>query len=305
MMKTISKLFWILSFCIGISNIHAQSKDVTLTMGLIMPEPSIEFSQEQVERLNSKIIQIVNSSNEVMIGYTNDLVIYPILSVEQTNVIEGGLQNITATTLELSLIVKQIGTNVIYNSYSRKLKGSGNTRMQSITNAINQIKISEEGYKQFLKVSKANVEKYYSENCKNLIQLSDNLLAKQDYEQSISLLQSIPQASADCYNQAQSKSIEAYKKYQSILCTKNLTKAKAAIAANNFSEAIGSLEAIDPASTCYAEVKKLIDQISQKVEKKNQQELDLEKLRINAVKEIAKAYYSNKIRLIKYSTLVR
>jgi chaperonin cofactor prefoldin len=95
-----------------------------------------------------------------------------------------------------------------------------------------------------------------------------------------------------------------YKKYQSILCSQNLTKAKASIAINNYSEALEALEIIDPSSSCYSEVEKLIAQISSKVDRKEKQEVELEKQRIDAIKEIGKAYYSNSIKLVKYDVLV-
>jgi hypothetical protein len=187
---------------------------------------------------------------------------------------------------------------------SKKIKGSGNNKIQAITNAFNQIKITDEVYKQFILTSKTKILKYYADNCKSIILTANNLSAKHDYEQSLSLLQSIPIASTNCYNEAQIKSFEVYKKYQSILCSKNITTAKAAIATNNYENALQALEVIDPSSSCYPEVQKLIAQISSKVEKKEKQELDLEKQRINAIKEIGKAYYSNSIRIVKYNMIV-
>ena len=69
--------------------------------------------------------------------------------------------------------------------------------------------------------------------------------------------------------------------------------------------ALETLEQIDPASSCYNEVEKLITEISQKVDRKEKQEFDLEKERINAVKEIGKAYYSNTIKLVQYNIIVK
>lgn len=298
----IFRLLTLFFFCININK--AGSQTPTLTMGIVMPESSKELNQEQIEKLTTKIIQIINSSNEVTVGTTNDIVVYPIISISETSVVEGGLQNLTVTTLEFSLFIKQISTNLVYNSISKKLKGSGNNKDQAVSNALSQIKPSEEIYRQFLLTGKLKILKYYADNCRVIIKTSDNLSAKQEYEQSISLLQSIPIASADCYNEAQKKSIEIYKKYQSVLCSKNITKAKAAIAINDYSTALDALEAIDPTSTCYSEVQKLIAQISSKADKREQQELDLEKRRITAIKEIGKAYYSNTIRAVRYSILV-
>lgn len=295
-------LLILLGFCTNA--INAQSKNTTFTLGVVMPEASNELSQEQIEKLTSKITQIINNSNEATVGYTNDIVIYPIVSIDETNVVEGGLQNITVTTIEFSLFIKQVSTNLVYNSISKKIKGSGNNKSQAITNAFSKIKPSEEFYRQFILTSKSKILKYYTDNCKTIIKSADNLSAKQEYEQSISLLQSIPSASSDCYDQAQKKSIEVYKKYQSVLCSKNITNAKAAIAINDYNAALEALYIIDPSSTCYLEVQKLISQISSKVNKKEQQGLDLEKRRINAIKEISKAYYSNTIRIVRYNVLV-
>ncbi len=301
LLKTL-KLFLIFSMIANIVN--AQSENTNLTLGIIIPEISNDFNQVQIQKLESKITQIINNSNEVSVGYTNDIVIYPVISIEETSVVEGGLQNMTVATIDLTFFIKQISTNTVYNTMSKKIKGSGNNKIQAITNAFNLIKVTDEVYKQFISSTKSKILKYYTENCKTIIQTATNLSAKQDYEQSLSLLQSIPIASINCYYEAQEKSLEVYKKYQTILCSKNITTAKSAIATNNYETALQALEVIDPSSTCYPEVQKLIVQISSKVAKKEKQELDLEKQRINAIKEIGKAYYSNSIRIIKYNMIV-
>lgn len=303
-MKLFIRVELLILFCFFVLSNKAQSQNTSLTLSIVMPEPSNEISQEQIGKLTSKIAQIINNSNEVVVGYTNDIVIYPIISIDETNVVEGGLQNITVTTIEFSLFVKQVSTNLVYNSFSKKIKGSGNNKSQAITNAFNQINPSDESYKQFILASKSKILKYYANNCKTIIQYADNLSAKQDYEPSISILQSIPLASNTCYDEAQKRSIEVYKKYQSVLCSKNIIKSKAAIAINDYDGAIEALNVIDPSSNCYPDVQKLIAQISSKVSKKEQQEFDLEKKRINAIKEIGKAYYSNTIRVVRYNVLV-
>jgi hypothetical protein len=283
----------------------AQTSNATLTLGVVVPEPTGEFNQDQIQKLSSKITQIINNSNEVTVGYTNDIVVYPVVSVNETSVVEGGLQNITVTSVDFALFVKQISTNLVYNTFSKKIKGSGNNKAQAITNAFSQIKATDEAYKQFIIASKAKIFKYYTDNCKTIIQNAGNLSAKQEYEQSISLLQSIPAGTSGCYEDAQKKSLEVYRKYQTVLCSKNITKAKGAIATENYEDALAALEMIDPASSCYPEVQKLIAQISSKINRKEEQAMDLEKQRINAVKEIAKAYYSRSIKVVNYNVIVR
>lgn len=133
------------------------SQDSAFTFRIIMPEPSSDLNKVQIQQLESRITQIVNNSNEVVIGQTNDLVIYPQISIEGS-VEEGSL------TLELSLFVKQLNTNVVFNSISQKIKGNGDNKTAAISNAISQINIADESYKQFILTAKTKALKYYAGN---------------------------------------------------------------------------------------------------------------------------------------------
>ena len=303
-MKTATRIALILTFFILNYGSKGQSTNTTFTLGIVMPQPTNDFNQEQITKLETKIVQIVNNSDGMTVDYTNDFVIYPVISVEESNRVEGGMQNITVTSIEVSFFIKQISKNIVFSSVSKKIKGSGNNKAQSISNAISQINVNDRSYVQFLINGKTKILKYYNDNCSSIINTANTLSTEQDYEQSISILQSIPSVCTSCYNQAQEKSLEIYKKYQTLLCTKNIAKAKDAIALNNYDGAFQSLEIIDPNSTFYPEVKKLIAEISSKVERKERQEFDLEKQRINAEKEIAKAYYSRTVKLTNYNILV-
>lgn len=302
-MKNYYKMLLFLQFLFFCSLTEAQTTDFTI--GIIMPDASGEITQSNILKIENKIAQIINNSNEAIIGYSNDFVVYPVVTMDDISVAEGGMQNITVATIDFSLYVKQVSSNLVYNTISRKLKGSGSNKAQAIANALNQIKANDDAYLQFIKVAKSKILKYYSDNCKSLIQKAENLSSKQEYEQALGILQAIPSNIANCYSEAQNKSIDIYKKYQTVLCTKNVNKAKAEIAVNNYAAALEALEMIDPTSNCASEVKKMIAQISSKVDKKDQQEYDLTKLRINAIKEIGKAYYANTIRLVSYNVIVR
>jgi len=273
----------------------AQSHSADLTIGLLMPDSSEDLDQATLTKLGSKIVQIINNSNQVMYGFSNDIVVYPTVSIDESSVVSGGMQNLTVTTIEISLFIRQVSSNLVFNSMTKRLKGSGNNEMQSITNAINQIKTSDDAYQNFISDSKTKIEKYYADNCSIIIHKADNMAAKEDYEQAISILESIPTA-ASCSNDAETKAIAIYKKYQNILCAMYIKRAKEAIAVNDYDDAVESLDVIDPTSNCAAEANKLIAQMSNKVEKINQEQLDLDKRSIDAVKEIGKAYYANTLK---------
>lgn len=300
----IVRILFILTLLILSDGINAQSINTMFTLGVVMPQPSNDFSQEQITKLETKIVQIINNSEGMTVDYTNDFVVYPVISIEESSVVDGGMQNITVTSIEVSLFVKQVSKNFIFSTVSKKIKGSGTNKPKSTSNAINQINVNDKLFVQFLLDAKTKILKYYNENCSSILNSANKLSKQQDYEQSISMLQSVPIACSSCYIKAQENSLEVYKKYQTLLCTKNITKAKNAITLHNYDDAFQSLEIIDPSSTCYPEVKKLIAEISSKVERKEKQELDLEKQRINAEREIAKAYYSRTVKLVNYNILV-
>ena len=275
------------------------------TLGLILPEPSQKLNEELVSQLKSKLTNLINKSEFVAYGYNNDFVIFPIINVEETSSLQGGLENITVTKIDLTLNMKQISSNRSFNIISKKIVGSGKTEQLAIANGFSMIKATDKELLEFIKIGKENIFKYFNENCKGIENKAKNLFDKQDYVQAISLLQSIPELGNNCFEEAQKNAIVYYKGYQSKLCKENVIKAKSAIAIKNYENALYLLNEIDISSSCYSEVLKLINQISDKVEIAENKELDLEKRRMDAIKEIAKAYYSNCVSLVSYNFILQ
>ncbi|RKS00576.1 hypothetical protein [Flavobacterium sp. 102] len=281
----------------------AQSTDFTI--GLILPEPSLKISESQITKLESKLSNLINKSGVVTYGYNNDFVIFPIINIDDTSVVQGGMENITVTTIDLTLNIKQVSSNKFFNIVSKKLKGSGKTEQLAITNAFSLIKVTDKDLIEFITKGKESIYKYFNETCLSTQNKAANLYTKQDFEQAISLLQSIPETGNNCFEEAQKSAIVYYIGYQSKLCKENINRAKSEIAIKNYESALSYLNMIDNSSSCYVEVEKLINQISDKIEKNEKKELDLEIRRINAIKEIAKAYYSNSVRTVKYNVIIR
>jgi len=296
------KIFFILLIILSKTSF---SQNTEFTLGLILPEPNQKLNEVQISKLESKLSNLINKSEIATYGYNNDFVIYPIVNIDDIGIVQGGLENITVATIDLTLNIKQISSNKSFNIASKRIKGSGKTEQLAVTNAFSLIKVNDKDLIEFIAKGKMNIYKYYNENCTNILTKADNLYAKQDYEQAISLLQSIPETGNNCYAEAQSNALEYYKGYQTKLCKENITKAKSEIAIKNYENALSLLNMIDGNSNCHSEVERLINQISDKVEKAEKSELDLENKRIDAIKEIAKAYYSNTIRTVKYNVIVK
>lgn len=292
------------------------SKDIgKISLSVVVPEYMEDLSDSQLSKLDTKISQIVTASGLSDSGYNNNFVIYPKFAINETNVVEGGMQNITVVSIELSLFVKQVDSNILFSTISKAIKGSGSSKELAITNAITKIAVNDPGYKKFIDESKTKIFKYYETKCSDLIKKSDAYVKTQQFEEALGLLMSIPDA-VSCYSQVQVKAIEAYKGFQKKNCAKQIQLARNTIAANNYVDALNILSDIDPSSPCFKESQTIAKTVETKVnaEEKKQwdfqmkqynDEVSLEKQRVNAIKDIAVSYYKSQTSDINYTLIVK
>ena len=136
-----------------------------------------------------------------------------------------------------------------------------------------------------------------------------------DFEQALGLLMTVPEE-VNCYNKVQEKSIEAYKAYQNQKCIVQLQDAKTQLAANNYNNALNILSQIDPSTPCFKESQTLVENAATKVDQEEKKQwqfqmkvytdnISLQKQRINAIKDIAVAYYKSKPTTVNYTYLIR
>jgi hypothetical protein len=280
-----------------------------------MPDNTEELSIENLSKLETKITQILTKTGLSSTGYNNNFVIYPKFEIYETNIVESGLQDITISNCELSLFIKQVDNNVLFANISKKLKGNGKNKQLSITNAISKINIEDRDFQTFIEGGKEKILAYYESKCVEIIAGADGLVKMQDYEQALGMLMTVPEE-VGCYKKVLEKSIDAYKAYQDYKCKVLVQEAKTSMAANNYNKALNILSQIDPAASCFKETESLIKTAETKVDAEEKKQWDLrlktyndsvqlEKQRINAVKEIAVAYYKSKPTTVNYSYIIR
>jgi hypothetical protein len=296
--------------------VNAQSSsDVgKIALSVVMPDNIEGMDVSQISKLQTKITQILTVTGLGASGYNNNFVIYPKFSIIETNVVESGMQDITIINCDLTLFIKQVDNNVVFSTINKTIKGNGKSRSLAISNALTKVNTNDADYQQFINTGKNKIIQYYEAMCQGIITKSDGLAKRQDYEQALGLLMTVPEE-VSCYNKIQQKSIEIYKAYQNQRCNVQLQQAKTEIASNNFSSGLNILSQIDPSTPCYKESQALINKAADKVaiEEKRNWELKmkiyndsvaLEKERINAVKEIAVAYYQSRPTTVSYNLLI-
>lgn len=313
-MKNIYFIIFVLFFSL-LSRAQSSDEIGKISLSVVIPAYVENLNDSQISKLDTKISQIVTASGLSDSGYNNNFIIYPKFAVIETNVVEGGMQNITIVNAELSLFIKQVDTNILFSTISKTIKGSGSSKELAIANAISKIVTNDSEYKTFIEKSKSKIIQYYETKCSDIIEKSDALVKTQQFEEALGLLMSVPDA-VSCHNQVQVKAIEAYKGFQKKNCTKQIQLARNALATNDYAGTLNILSEIDPASPCFKESQAIAKSAETKVNAEEKKQWDfemkqyndtvsLEKQRVNAIKDIAVSYYKSQTSDINYTLIVK
>lgn len=280
-----------------------------LALAVVMPEGEEVLDGGQKSRLESRLTQLVTRSGLSASGYGPSFALYPVVSIAESGVVEGGMQNITVTTLEIALFIKQADNNLVFATINKRIKGSGGTLAQSINNAISQMQPGAPEYDAFIATGKKKILDYYQSQCGKIIQKAEASARMNNFEQSLATLLSVPEETGACYATAQQKAVQLYQAYSDQHCAEVVLNAKTKLALNKYEEGLTLLASVDPTAKCYSEAKALVTKTESEVDAGRRRAfnaaLSLEKQRINAVRDIAKAYYESRPTTIKYTVLIR
>ena len=254
---------------------QTESQTNKLTFALVMPnEVSGGLTETQLQRLHDKFVDALTENGIASLNVQNNLVLYPVIKLYNEQTVNPGLQNITIVEADISLYIKQLDSKVIFASVTKKLKGSGRTRDLAINNLVSNVKLDDESTRVFLEKAKTKAIAYYNERCATIIAQADQMMKMNQSQEALVSLFSIP-AEVSCYQQTQTKAIEAFKAYQNQNCNQMLLNAKAKIANRQFEEGLGLIGMIDPSSPCKSEALQVIQQGGTQVEGDNKRKWDL------------------------------
>lgn len=297
----------------AIGHAQAQQAKADVHIGVVCPVQTDDLPAACLVRLQHKIEQIA-TVNGVATYSDGTFVMYPALDIVEVRTVESGMKNISVAKVEMLLSVAQVSTGMIVNSVSMPLSGSGFNRSEALSDAISGIDVRLPAYAKFLSESKERIYSYYETNCDKLVQKAHALEAQQAYEAALAELACFP-ASLPSYAKVVTAMMEIYKRYQNIRCEQLIRQAKGCIALKDYSSAVEYLIKIDPESQCKTECSNLLDAVRQQVDKAESEAVErrfrvfdtlvgLENRRIAAVRDIAKAYYSNQP-TIHYTQIVK
>jgi hypothetical protein len=295
--------------------VFCQNQVGNIAFSLVMPDEIEGFDQNQIAKLESKIIQATTNVGVAGKGFYSDFILYPTLTINEIENHSQSMKNTFSISIDLGIFVKSVADGRIFSSYSKTLVGVGTNKSSALNNALNDFDPKGKEIHDFYVNTANKILKYFESKCDDFISKADSYAKMGKYDEAIGLLMSIPNISSTCFNKVKEKSIEVYKLHLNKTCNSLILSAKGFYANRDIESAIKTICLIDPTSLCYKEAIDFLDTIEKDLKDKEKEEfktelkifqdnLELEKLRISAIKDIAIAYYSRNPSVYNYYDIV-
>lgn len=211
-------------------------------------------------------------------------------------------------TLEVSFYIGDAITGTKFSSCSKSFIGVAPSEIKAYKEALNQIKYNEPIFKQFVAYGKTKIIEYYNSKCDFILKEAEMLSNKNEFENAIYVLTSVPEVCKECYDKSISAVTPIYKKFIDRECKVNLLDAKNSW--NQSQDSVGAsaaanyLARIDPNSNCYFEAITFSNSIGKRMKEMDQREwnfqmkqhqdnVDIQKANIRAARDIGVAFGNN------------
>jgi len=241
----------------------------------------------------------VFTQNEIVNKKESTFTLQPFLSLIEFGQIEG-IANEETVQLELHFMVKNVFSGQTILVFSHKLSGSGKSQNAAINRALNNIRPQRKVYTSFISKMQEKVDKYYGEDCNNIIADAQRAIDQNEYQKAIAILYAIPKNS-DCRTSNQSLLDQTYRQFQTQGCQALIQKAEVAILKKDYKDAINLIGQVDTNSPCKNQAQQLLKTVTAKVDEQTAKKMDflnkvykdnvdIEKARQQSMKSISNTY---------------
>lgn len=266
--------------------------------------------------LASKLDNLL-ASNGFVKGINSQFVLQSSLDEIQNQQVGGSSGNIMMYEVSVSTKIINKADQNVFAQTSQVIKGMGSNKTTAINSALKKINFNTDYFNSFLAKGKLKIIDYYSQNCNRVIEEANMLEKTDQYENALNKLVGVPPSASKCYKTAMNKALAVYQKKINFDCKVNLSQAKLAWSANpswNTAQEIQSLLGnVNPQSPCYKEVNTFSNSVSARIKELDgrdwkiqyETEVGLEKDRIQAIKEIGKAYGTGQPKQVIHNNKVK
>ena len=249
--------------------------------------------------IENKLTQLLTRNGIAGLDYMGQFILTVTTTPIDKDVIPGPPMKIREK-MEMNLYIVDAYAKTIFSSTSMTVNGLGETENKCYLNAISHMPLQSPAIAKFVDEGKTKIIEYYDHEGEALIKKAHFLAAQKNYEEAMYWVSLIPQQSKH-YDAALAAGQEIYQAYIDNQCYINLSKARQAWAAEQ--NAVGAAAAgeylanIMPDAKCYGDAMALYKEIKGKVlddwkfeMKQYQDGIDLQKLQIDAARQIGVAY---------------
>lgn len=295
-----------MAFAQGECSIDVSVADIT--KGEVVPE-SVN------QRLQAKLSQAISKAGLVSAPYESRFFVAGRFDDAYNDITGGPSQKVYVKTT-LTIYIGDAEEQKIFASESFELSGVGGSDAQAYARALNKLNASNSQLVNFLEAGRDKIINYFDANYRSYINKAQQAMAARNYDEALYYVTAIPSCCKG-YAEASRMALDIYSKSMNYSSQQLLAQARAAWAADptatGAAEAHSFLTQIDPQASCYAEAQALSKQISQTTKKqwefenitKYQNDVELEKRRINAAKEVAVAWAKSRPKTVNRYVFIR
>lgn len=270
-----------------------------LPISVYAADDSESFPQGAKAMVENKLTQLLTRNGIAGLDYMGQFILTVTTTPLDKDVIPGPPAKI-AEKMEMNLYIVDAYAKTIFSSTSLTVKGLGETENKCYLNAISHMPLQSPQMTKFIEEGKAKIIEYYDHEGEALLKRAAYLAGQKNYEEALFIVSLIPQQSKH-YDAALAAGLDIYQQHIDNQCNINLAAARVAWAAEQNTRgayAAGEyLANILPDAKCYGEAMELYKEIKGKVlddwkfeMKKYQDGVDIEKLRIDAARQVGVAY---------------
>lgn len=168
-----------------------------------------------------------------------------------------------ANTYNITLLVVDVVSETVFNTYSAEIKGVGDSEEKAFLSALRNLDLRGQSFVDFLLNAEDKIIKYYNDNCEAIITEAEAEASMRNFENAYALLSSVPSEAMECFTSVQGKKQEYFKASLNVACNELLLQMKAELGKFNDPSGAGFnpkamdyYSLIDSKSECYAEAQK-------------------------------------------------
>ena len=296
------KIFSIFAVALMSASMFAAETEY-LPISVYAADDTESFPRGAKAMMENKLTQLLTKNGIAGLDYMGQFVLTVTTTPTDKDVIPGPPMKI-AEKMEMNLYIVDAYAKTIFSSTSLTVRGLGETENKCYLNAISHMPLQTPQVAKFIEDGKQKIIAYYDHEGEALIKKAQFLAKKKEYEEALWIISLIPQQSKH-YDAALAAGQEIYQMQLDNECNIYLAAARQAWAAEQNAKGAAAageyLMNILPDAGCYDEAMELYREIKGKVlddwkfeMKKYQDGVDLEKQRIDAMRQVGVAYGNHK-----------